>query len=338
MDHPTLTVMVLTSDPGDTDHLRRCWRNAAMRNAEWIQHETADGAFRDFNCRGFDLAFLDLENGSVRGMEVLRQLRGSDNRSAIVVLTGQEDGAVAAECMRQGADDFLVKGEMSADLFRRSVDKALAQARQRQIADELAERNERIEHLSRQLGDATIQLSRLSRIDPLTELLNRAAWQESAEMEHERSVRYGRPYCVIMIDVDHFKSYNDGLGHQAGDECLKRIAHSILENCRGMDLAGRFGGEEFIVLAPETDLEGGLSVARRICQAVRGLQLPHPKNPGGKVTTVSAGVSSGPQGGWESAVRAADEALYDAKKSGRNKVCGRQRAVPDPHAVAAVGR
>jgi diguanylate cyclase (GGDEF)-like protein len=192
--------------------------------------------------------------------------------------------------------------------------------RARAAEREVAERNHHIEQLSRQLAEANIQLAQSSRIDYLTQVLTRAAWAESAALEHQRSVRHVHHYCILMLDVDRFKQYNDTFGHQKGDDCLVQVAWNIGRTCRCFDLVARYGGEEFVVLAPETDLDGGRALGRRIRDAVWEANLIHPHSEKGRVT-LSIGVAQGPMDRWESAVHKADEALYLAKQQGRDRVC-----------------
>jgi diguanylate cyclase (GGDEF)-like protein len=123
-----------------------------------------------------------------------------------------------------------------------------------------------------------------------------------------------------MIDVDHFKMFNDSQGHQAGDECLVQLGQRIWSACRSTDFVGRYGGEEFVVLAPETDLETATTLAQRIREAVWDLNIPHAASPVADRVTVCIGVAASDGGPWEDTVKRADSALYGAKHAGRNRV------------------
>ena len=127
-----------------------------------------------------------------------------------------------------------------------------------------------------------------------------------------------------MIDIDHFKAYNDSQGHQAGDECLRRVTQSIATVCRTTEFVGRYGGEEFVVLVPETNLDRGRVLAERIRGAIEELSISHPASPTPHRVTVSIGVASGAAGSWEGLLKEADVALYTAKKNGRNQVWAAQ--------------
>jgi len=168
------------------------------------------------------------------------------------------------------------------------------------------------------------EIKNLSIIDALTNLFNRRKMEEDLRNELERSKRYTRPLSILMIDIDHFKNYNDYHGHQKGDEVLRKIASLLTTNLRAIDRVYRYGGEEFVVMLPEVDKEGALACAERLRR--KGEQEPfegeEQSQPSGKIT-LSIGVASYPLDGEsiEKLLEAADSALYRAKALGRNKVC-----------------
>jgi diguanylate cyclase (GGDEF)-like protein len=160
--------------------------------------------------------------------------------------------------------------------------------------------------------------------DGLTGLANRRQFDTVLHAEFNRAMRSGTSLALVMIDVDHFKQYNDIYGHPAGDECLRKLSQAVAKaQHRAGDLAARYGGEELAVLLPRTDRAGALAVAEKIRAAIKELQIPHAANPAGTVT-ISAGVEAlVPARGRNTAldlVRAADQALYAAKSSGRDQV------------------
>ncbi|MDL2718119.1 MAG: GGDEF domain-containing protein [Acidobacteriota bacterium] len=164
--------------------------------------------------------------------------------------------------------------------------------------------------------------------DPLTGLLNRAAFEERARAELVRAGRTGRGLAIAMLDLDHFKSFNDRYGHPAGDAALTAVARAIARTVRGIDAAGRYGGEEFIVLFVEADVDAALPALERVRAAVAGLGPPRIA----RTITVSAGVAVH-QGLFEktsfaSLVARADAALYAAKKAGRNRVAVEETPPP----------
>lgn len=166
------------------------------------------------------------------------------------------------------------------------------------------------------LKDKAGQFEQLSVTDVLTGLLNRRYLQERLLEEINRSKRYHFPVCLMMLDVDYFKSYNDSFGHPAGDQALKMVANILKENFRGADVAARYGGEEFAVLLPQTSLEEANQIAERIRRQIERTEFPH------RPITISIGIAnctaeiSSP----EDLIWAADRALYQAKDRGRNNV------------------
>ena len=154
--------------------------------------------------------------------------------------------------------------------------------------------------------------------DALTGLYNHRHFHERLDEEIARSLRSGRPFSLIMLDLDFFKLYNDTYGHLAGDQILKQVAQCIRSSIRGMDVAFRYGGEEFVVLLPETEAEQAREVAERIRKRIESEMKAR-----GSRLTVSLGVASWPDSGVtkESLIQAADAALYEAKRTGKNRTC-----------------
>ena len=267
-----------------------------------------------------DCILLDYKLPDLSGLEFLTQLQADRDHSPVpvVMLTGEGSESVAVEAMKAGAQDYLVKGEITQQNLHRAIQYAIEKVSAEQ---ELTAKNDRIEQLTQELTEANSQLALMSRLDPLTKLFNRRVFDESITFEHDRSVRCKHKYAVIMLDIDHFKQFNDTQGHQAGDDCLRRVARCISDSVRVMDIVGRYGGEEFIILAPETPSSSGRTLAERIRAEVYEMKVPHSASTTSDVVTVSLGVADGPADKWEDVVRKADEALYAAKRSGRNRVC-----------------
>ncbi len=176
--------------------------------------------------------------------------------------------------------------------------------------------------VSKELSDARHREA--ARSDFLTGLANRRHFEESLHRHFDRAAKNGRNLALIMIDADDFKTYNDLYGHPAGDKCLQALANVFLTTCRPHDVVGRYGGEEFAVLLPNTSARAARAVAGRLLMAVRGLRLEHAKRPNGFVT-ISLGVAAlTPDAERMTAgdlLEAADRALYRAKQQGRDRVC-----------------
>jgi two-component system, cell cycle response regulator len=168
--------------------------------------------------------------------------------------------------------------------------------------------------------------------DHLTGLPNRRRFERQLEREVARTRRYGRPFCLLMLDIDHFKRVNDTHGHEAGDDVLRRLANTLQAGTRGIDMAARIGGEEFAVLLTETDFEHGMEVAERLRASVKEAAIP-----GVGHITVSVGLAefNGSTPDARALFAAADSALYEAKRAGRDRVCC--PLAPDANPPTALG-
>jgi len=172
------------------------------------------------------------------------------------------------------------------------------------------------------------QLEHQALIDGLTGINNRRAFDQAMDREWRRAVRSGLPLSLVLVDVDHFKLFNDAYGHQVGDDCLRFVAEAMRAAIkRAGDVVARYGGEEFAALLPDTEIEGAGQLANRLCEAVADLEIPHRLNrQGGGHVTISCGVASAVvhSGGTpclpKDLILSADAALYTAKHEGRNRV------------------
>jgi diguanylate cyclase (GGDEF)-like protein len=188
-----------------------------------------------------------------------------------------------------------------------------------------------VEVRTSQLQQANDHLQRLSYVDALTGIANRRHFEEILEVEWRRAFRVRTPMTLLMLDIDAFKLYNDAFGHRAGDACLTRVAKVLDESVkRAGDLMARYGGEEFAAVLAATDEAGGAEVAERLRAAVEQLAIKRGDDPT-KVVTISIGVAAGIPGEvstLETLLSAADQALYEAKRAGRNRVCTASERVP----------
>jgi diguanylate cyclase (GGDEF)-like protein len=176
-------------------------------------------------------------------------------------------------------------------------------------------------HYQTQLQKTLVELAKISRIDGLTQIYNRRHWQESLEQEYAKSRRHDKNLSLIMLDLDHFKLLNDNYGHQCGDMVLIEVSALINSLLRVEDVFGRYGGEEFAIILPETELSGAIELAQRICNSIAVKTLTY-KDQAIKVT-ISLGVAqlSAEEVNYEELITQSDNALYQAKAQGRNQVC-----------------
>ncbi len=244
-----------------------------------------------------DLILLDLSFPKLNCLEVCRRLKAQETTSSIPVIcvTDRSDPDQITSVFAAGGVDHITRPIQTDEMLSRvSVHIRLCEA-------------ERI--FARKRG-----------LDPLTGLLDRVAWEELSLIEHHRSLRHQHTYSVVRIHLDHFKLFRNTLGDTAWDDCLRRVATSIKSACRTIDLIGRFGDGDFVVLLPETMLEGACIVAGRILVAVRDLTIEHPGSTTYDCVTASLGVSQIHSDSLDEVIKDADKALSDAKTHGRNCV------------------
>jgi diguanylate cyclase (GGDEF)-like protein len=167
-------------------------------------------------------------------------------------------------------------------------------------------------------------LQRAALLDPLTQIANRRHFDDFLHKEWQRAIRNSQPLSLVVLDVDHFKLYNDTLGHAAGDVCLQKVAQTLQDHAaRPTDLAARYGGEEFVLLFAETPAESAGRLAEMIRTAVEALQIPNPHSATSSWLTVSVGVATivpTQLDAIENLFVCADRAMYAAKAGGRNRV------------------
>lgn len=259
-----------------------------------------------------DIVLLDLVLPDMTGNHLCRWLKlGEDTKGIpIIMLTVKSDVNDKVAGLEAGADDYLPKPYNQIELNARIY----ACLRTKALQDDLRQKNAQLEDLLKKVAV-------LASTDHLTGLYNRRQFEKVIKKEYLRAVRYKEPLACFMLDIDHFKRINDTFGHKAGDGVLKEISQIITEGLREIDHIARWGGEEFIVALPKTDREGVLIPASRILKAVSEHQVVS-LLPNEERVTVSIGIAAIPETSittFEQLIHAADEALYRAKKNGRNR-------------------
>ncbi|MDQ3280524.1 MAG: diguanylate cyclase, partial [Acidobacteriota bacterium] len=205
-----------------------------------------------------DVVMLDLGLPDATDLQALVQLEAAVHEIPVIVLTGRGDESLATDALHFGAEDYLRKGEIAFDSLIRSIRYAVE--RHRGVRD--------LARVKKELESANRDLERLTLIDPLTELLNRRGLQQALSREVQHLTRGVSASAALVIDLDDFKQINDSLGHAAGDVVLKEVARRLRASVRGIDFAGRVGGDEFMLILPETSLKQAMRCAERIQSAL----------------------------------------------------------------------
>jgi diguanylate cyclase (GGDEF)-like protein len=269
-----------------------------------------------------DLILMDILMPDMDGVEACRLIKSFEylRDVPIIVVTVKDEINYLQRAFAAGAIDYITKPLNKMELLAR-VRSAL---RLKHEIDRRKSREQELISILNQLEETVSMLKRLSSMDDVTGITNRRGLEDYLEQEWRRALRYEIPLSLILIDIDFFKSYNDTYGHQKGDECLRLVANVLNRALhRPADLAARYGGEEFMVILPNTDLEGANSVAERLRAEVEALGILHPQSPVSNYITISLGVATTmPRRGFSPAelIASADQALYQAKEDGRNRV------------------
>ena len=251
-----------------------------------------------------DLILLDVMMPDMDGYEVLRRLRADPQTAhiAVIFISGLDRPEDEANGLKMGAADYITK-PFNPSVVMARVAVHLQVVRQRRM------------------------LERLANIDGLTELANRRRFDEVYEREWQRARRSGQPLSLALLDIDSFKQFNDRYGHPAGDRALRAVARLAAAGMRRpADLAARYGGEELVLLMPETDAAAAHALVAGICEGIAQLMIPHEASTVAPVLTVSVGGATLLAGSQEQSAglfEAADTHLYRAKQSGRNRIAWR---------------
>lgn len=257
-----------------------------------------------------DFIFMDVEMPGMDGFDTTVEIRDllGDDWIPIIFLTGLTSDDQYIKGIDSGGDDYLTK-PINPPIFKAKI-KAM----------------ERIVAMKNNLDELNKTLAKVSITDGLTELTNRRGFSSHADKVWRQCQRDNSPISIIMMDIDHFKLFNDNYGHQAGDSCLKQVAQAIAaEAKRPLDLIARYGGEEFIAILPNTNLSAAQNIAESIRVSVESLRIPHFNSSTSDSVTLSLGVSSCADVQHHSLhnlTKSADSALYLSKEQGRNRTTG----------------
>ncbi|MCE1240214.1 MAG: diguanylate cyclase [Azonexaceae bacterium] len=270
-----------------------------------------------FQKEHFDLVLMDIEMPGMNGFETTTRIRALEGHepwawTPIIFVTATDTDTNLVTAIEAGGDDFISK----------TVPESVLQAKMKAMS--------RIARLRTRLALANGKLQEQANCDALTGLLNRRAMDLRVDTLWEIAEHQGKPFSLLMIDVDNFKKYNDHYGHPAGDECLRRVAECLQKEVDAVNadqtapgaFVARYGGEEFSVIIPDAPHGVHAGIALGLIEAVAGMQIPHVQNAGYGVVTISVGTicMTPASGAVKLLFRRTDELLYRAKENGRNRV------------------
>ena len=304
MTKNTLRVLIVEDNPGDVGLVRAALEESTT-SFEVDNVTSSQSCRRALQTDRYDIILLDYSLPGENGLDLLRSISGKRNVPPIIMLTGQGDELIAKDAIRNGASDYCAKGRINSTTLSRAILEALEKARLE--AEEERQREE---------------ADRRAVTDPLTGLYNRNYLADALEKECRRAKRYGSPLSCLLLDLDDFQVLNDKHGHLEGDSVLRQVAIAIGNSVREIDIAARYGGDEFCILAPETGLEGAMQLAERLRFAVAAMEV----RAGSRSAriTVSIGVFSPAtmnQVRPTTLLDRSEAALRKAKLTGKNQVC-----------------
>lgn len=318
------TILIVDDSPTNLEVLLNFLRNAEFRI---LIAEDGETGILKVEEASPDVILLDIIMPGIDGFETCRRLKAnpSTQEIPIIFMTALSQTSVIVKGFELGAVDYITKPTQQEIVLARvtthlTIQKLQSSLQQQnlQLQKEIQQRHQ----AEAALQNANEELQRLATLDGLTQVANRRRFDEYINKVWQILVREQLPLSLLMCDVDFFKRYNDSKGHQAGDKCLYQVAQTMKHTVkRPADLVSRYGGEEFVVILPNTNAEGAMQVAQEIQQSIQASALAHPQSPISQHITLSIGVSCTipcQQVSPATLIAAADRALYQAKQSGRN--------------------
>jgi diguanylate cyclase (GGDEF)-like protein len=299
-----------------------------------------DEAWRLFEEHLPELVFTDIRMPGRTGLDLLAEIKRRSSLAHVIIMTSHASLDTAIGALKKGAYDYLIKPfedlELISSAARRAVGSLRLLHEREQLVGKLQGYNEELERLNKMFRELAVK-------DGLTGLYNHRYAQEALLQEVERSRLHRRPLSVLFADVDHFKQYNDKHGHQLGDRLLRSLAACLKSVARSTDIIARWGGEEFVVIAPESDIQAATDLAWQMRDSVASLEDTGRNTQPQGIVSVSIGVATLGEHANSSAglISQADQALYKAKAAGRNTVIVAEGHVEDvelPQAYTTTSR
>ncbi len=313
MKNKLLNILLIEDNPEDILILQNLLvqTNGASPKIKFHYVHRLDEGLEYLKKRGMDLIVLDLTLPDCRGMETLEKLQSHVDHVPVVVLTAMNDEEHALQAMRHGAQDYLVKGQFNRYMFFRSMLHAIERSKVR----------EELQRVTQELRTANGRLEKLIQLDPLTELLNRRGLQDALSREIQRTHREESDLLALILDLDDFKQVNDTLGHAVGDVVLKEISQKLRSSVRITDYVARIGGDEFLILMPQTRLAEGVRVAGKVRRAVSSTSVSLSLSMNFKITASLGLVAVSPDiVSIDELLAKTHSVLYKSKGGGKNRL------------------
>ncbi|MGY6276640.1 diguanylate cyclase domain-containing protein [Methylomonas sp. MgM2] len=304
--HPCYTILAVDDSPENLDLIK----NILEPYYSVKVAPTGELALHIARTQQPDMVLLDIVLTDINGYEICHELKSNDKTRNIPVifLTAKRSEADEIQGFKIGGCDYITKPFSPAIMLARIKT-----------------------HI--QLKAKTDLLERLASLDGLTEIPNRRAFDNALERQFNQAQRTRTPLSLLILDIDYFKKFNDHYGHPMGDECLRRVASTLMEiTHRPEDLVARLGGEEFAILLPNTDSTGATMRAEQYRASVEGLNIQHESNDPTRCVTISIGaatITPKQTNHISDLLKAADKSLYQAKNQGRNQVCYKNLSSPE---------
>jgi len=274
----------------------------------------------DESFKNFDFILLDYNMPKASGLDVLQKMKDLDIQTPVIFLTGQGNELIASEAIKRGAYDYVVKDTQL--LF---LDRLPGIIREAKSKHELIKTNR---FLIQELRRTNERLQKMTFTDEMTGIFNYRFVKRQLEIEVQRAHRYEKPLSICIIDIDHFKDINDQYGHQTGDQVLKEVARILTQSTRSVDFVGRYAGDEFVIIFPDTSLQDAV----RLCERIRKTVADQVLSAQEKTFHVSlsmglADFDSKKRASAETLLEASDLRLYQAKRAGRNRVYSTMKVI-----------